>query len=123
MRTGICIPLFRKRRPAAASKFRVVMGAIHALAYEPADRAAHQHVGGKMVLARDAGRAHRRRQSIDQQFRQRARVFVSDHAGHGPCGGGMVGGKRRSAIPESSRAIASLRALPSKCEPENRRYR
>ena len=71
----------------------VVVGAVDVVADEPAGGAADQNVGGEVLLGEDAADAYVVAKSVDRGAHEPAGILVADDRGHGPGGGGVVGGK------------------------------
>ena len=86
--------------------------AIDVLRHKVTDHAANQYVGGKMLMAADAGNVHQRRKTVNHDFGERSWILVRDDSGHGPRRSGVFGRKRRATtLKERPAAIALVRPL------------
>src|ERR1700722_14890777 len=72
----------------------VVEGAVDIVADQPAGGAAHDHVGGEVLLGEDTAEADAGGEAVYRSAGKPAGIFVTKNRSHGPGGGGVVGGKR-----------------------------
>src|SRR4029077_2793693 len=95
--------------PWSTPQFRIVPCAVDLPSQIPAQRATHDHVGGKMLLARDTGQRHCGGQAVGGDLCQRSWIFMGDHARYRPCNRGVLGGERRASVKKSSIAMVCQR--------------
>src|SRR5438309_1571369 len=89
-----------------------MMAAINVLCDEVADQGTNDHVRRKMLLGAHARNVDQRSQTVSHDFSKRARIFVCDDSGNGPCCGGVLRRKRRATtLKERAAAIALVRPL------------
>src|SRR5579863_1655419 len=83
-----------------------MMGAIYLAAEIPTQRAADDHVRGKMLLGGDAGDGHRGCQPIRRHLTEPPWIFVGPHTGNGPGNRRVLRGKRCSPLKKISMSVA-----------------
>ena len=88
------------------------MAAINVLCDEVADHGTNDHVRRKMLLGAHARNVDQRSQTVSHDFSKRARIFVCDDSGNGPCCGGVLRRKRSAAtLEERPASVALIRSL------------
>src|SRR5579872_1614689 len=81
------------------------MRSVNLPAKVPANRAANDHIGRKVLLAGDSGRADPGSQSVCKNFGERSRVLVRHDAGNRPGDSGVLRRKRSAALEECASSI------------------
>src|ERR1700760_2611984 len=89
------------------------MPTVNFLADHVSYQAAYKYVGGEMLPRTNARVVHKGREPVREQFRNRARILVRDHAGHRPRNRGVFGRKSASSTEKGSASVSFKWTLPS----------
>ena len=86
--------------PGTASGFRIMSVTIDTLGNQEAQRAAHQHIRGKVLVRADSGETDRRGHSVCEHPGERSGIFMSDHTCDRPGSRGMLRREGRAVAEE-----------------------
>src|SRR5271170_3093178 len=88
------------------------MGAVNLATEIPSQRAAHDHIRGKVLLGSNTSDGHRGRQPVRCHLTEPSRIFMGPYAGQRPCNRRVFRRKGCSAVEEIPVFISLKRALP-----------